>query len=178
MAAREAIEYTEHYAAVMKAMTRHGILIGTYDSAGKANIMTIGWGSIGSIWGVPLWTILVRPSRYSYRGIEHTGCFTVNVPGEDMGMACVTAGSRSGRDIDKFAELGLEPEKAATVLAPVVPGCPVVYECQVVHSNDVVPSKLADEIVAGNYVDGDFHRVYFGKILAAFADPNAADLLE
>ena len=176
--ARKRIEYTDHYGAVVNAMTRHGLLLGSYDSAGKPNVMTIGWGSVGHIWGVPLWTVLVRPSRYTYRCIEHTGCFTVNVPAEDLGFACAAAGSRSGRDIDKFAEIGLTPEKAETVLAPTVAKCPVIYECQVVHSNDVIPAKLADEILAGNYVDGDFHRVYFGKILAAFAEPNAAELLQ
>jgi len=178
MADKRRIEYTEHFRAVMNAMTRHGLLLGTYDAAGKPNVMTIGWGTIGNIWGVPLWTVLVRPSRYTHRCIEHTGCFTINVPTEEMGMACVTAGSCSGRDTDKFAEMGLRPGKAATVLAPVVEECPVIYECQVVHSNDVIPSKLADEILSGAYQDGDFHRVYFAKILAAFASPDAAKLLE
>ncbi len=175
--AKEKIDYTDLYPQVMSAMTSHGLLLGSYDPAGKPNIMTIGWGAIGSTWGKPVWTVLVRPSRYTYQCIEHTGCFTVNVPGEDLGMACASCGSKSGRDSDKFVECGLTAEKATSVLAPVVVECPVVYECQVVHSNDVIPAKLADEILAGNYVDGDFHRVYYGQILAVRAEPNAAELL-
>ena len=175
--ARQKIDCTEHYRAVIQALTSRGLLLGSYDASGKPNVMTIGWGSLGSIWGVPLWTVLVRPSRYSYQCIEHTGCFTVNVPTAAMAAACATCGSTSGRDTDKFADCGLTAEKSGVVLAPGVAECPICYHCQVVHSNDVIPAKLADEILSGPYVDGDFHRVYFGEILACLAEPNAAELL-
>ena len=171
------MEYTEHYAEVLRIMRGRGLLLGSYNSAGKANLMTIGWGSMGSIWGIPLWIVLVRPSRYTYACIEHSGCFTVNVPPERLSMACAECGSKSGRDTDKFTACRLTARKAATVLAPTVAECPIVYECQVVHSNDVLPAKLADEILSGSYISGDFHRVYFGKILAAWAEPDALELL-
>ncbi len=176
--AKQDIDFTEHYGAVMRKLTSDGLLLGSYDAAGTPNIMTIGWGSVGSIWGIPCWIVLVRPSRHTYQGIEHGGVFSVNVPTADMSAACATCGTLSGRDIDKFAECGLTQEKGQAVLAPAVAECPIVYECQVVHSNDVLPKKLADEILSGSYVDGDFHRVYFGKILAAHAEPNAAELLK
>jgi flavin reductase (DIM6/NTAB) family NADH-FMN oxidoreductase RutF len=175
--AKHKMDFTEHFQDVMKAMTSRGLLVGSYDAAGKANLMTIGWGSVGSIWGIPVWTVLVRPSRYTYTCIEHSGCFTVNVPGEKLSMACASCGSNSGRTVDKFAECHLTAEKAQTVLAPIVVECPIVYECQVVHSNDVLPAKLASEIISGAYVDGDFHRIYFGKILSARCEKDAAKLL-
>jgi len=175
--AKERIEYFRHYGEVMGALTGHGLLLGSFDAAGKANLMTIGWGAIGSIWGIPVWTVLVRPSRYTFQCIDHSGCFTVNVPSAAMGMACAVCGSRSGRDVDKFAECGLTFERAETVLAPTVAECPIVFECQIVHSNDVLPEKLADEILSGAYVDGDYHRIFYGKILSARAEPDAAELL-
>jgi flavin reductase (DIM6/NTAB) family NADH-FMN oxidoreductase RutF len=162
---------------VLKILTGRGLLVGSYDAAGKANLMTIGWGSIGNIWGVPLWIVLVRPSRYTYQCIEHSGCFTVNVPPEGLSMACAVCGSQSGRDADKFAACKLTAARGVHVLAPTVEECPIIYECQVVHSNDVVPAKLIHEIRSGMYISGDFHRVYFGKILAAYAAPDAAELL-
>ena len=168
------LDYARHFEAVMRIMTGRGLLVGSYDAAGKANLMTIGWGSLGSIWGLPMWVVLVRPSRYTYQCIEHSGCFTVNVPTEAQGQACALCGTRSGRDIDKFAACKLTVEKSAHVLAPRAAECPLAYDCQVVHSNDVVPKKLADEILSGAYVDGDFHRVYFGRILAVRAWPDAA----
>jgi len=173
---RHPIEYTDHYAAVMRALTSHGLLLGSYDAAGHPNLMTIGWGSIGRIWGEPVWTVLVRPSRYTCRCIEHTGCFTVNVPTEAMGMACVKAGSHSGRGEDSFAAAGLTAEKSGTVLAPLVAECPIVYECQVVHASDVQPNKMAGDL-RGLYVDEESHRIYYGKILAARASNDADKLL-
>ena len=174
---RKTIEPTEHFAAVMKIMTSRGLLIGAYDAARKPNLMTIGWGTIGAIWGKPVWVVLVRPSRYTYHCIEKQGCFTVNVPTEAMAGACALCGSRSGRDTDKFAACGLTVEKAETVDAPAVAECPIIYECRVVHSNDVLPPRLAEEIRTGAYKSGDFHRIYWGEILAARAAPGAAKLL-
>ncbi len=176
--ARQKIEIAQHYDAVIEALTSGGLLMGSYDGAGKANIMTIGWGALGEIWGMEIWIVLVRPSRYTYECVEHSGCFTVNVPSRSMGAVCATCGSKSGRDIDKFSECSLTEVKSASVGAPIVDECPIVYECTVVHSNDVLPDKLASEILTGPYVGGDFHRVYFGKVLAASAEPNAVELLK
>lgn len=172
------IDYTKHYSAVMNTMTKRGLLLCSYDAKGKPNAMTIGWGAIGSIWGVPAWIVLVRPSRYTFECIEHTGCFTVNAPPEDLSSACAICGSRTGRDEDKLAAAELTSRKAQHVLAPLIDGCPVVYECQVVHSNDILPTKLSDEILTGAYVDGDYHRIYFGKILNAMASDEASELLK
>lgn len=169
--------YTQFYPEMITALSSRGLLLGSYDAEKKPNLMTIGWGSVGVMWGEPIWTVLVRPSRHTYHCIEHTGCFTVNVPGDDLSMACAVCGSKSGRQIDKFTECNLTVEQAANVLAPIVAECPLVYECQVVHRNDVLPEKLADEILTGTYVDGDYHRVYHGKILSCRAAENTADLL-
>jgi hypothetical protein len=38
----------------------------------------------------------------------------------------------------------------------------------------VVPGALVQAILDDAYVQGDFHRVYFGEILAAYADEDAA----
>jgi flavin reductase (DIM6/NTAB) family NADH-FMN oxidoreductase RutF len=170
------VDYAACYDLVMKAMTSRGLLLGSYDPAGKPNIMTIGWGAIGSIWGLPVWIVLVRPSRYSFACLEHTQSFSVNVPTEAMRDACAVCGTRSGRDTDKFALTGLEAQKGLNVLAPTVAQCPIVYECHVVHSSDVLPAKLTDEI-RGAYMNQDYHRIYYGKILSSRASSDAAELL-
>jgi flavin reductase (DIM6/NTAB) family NADH-FMN oxidoreductase RutF len=175
--AKNKMAYTEYYADVVKVLTSRGLLLGAYDAAGKANLMTIGWGALGAVWGKPLWVVLVRPSRYTYKCIEAGGCFTVNVPSAAMAEACEVCGSQSGRTIDKFAVCRLTAERATTVQAPAVVECPIVYECKVVHSNDVLEQRLVREIVDGAYPGGDFHRVYWGEILAAQAEPKAAKLL-
>ena len=174
---RQLVPYTENFQPVMDSMTNQGLLLGSYDADGRANIMAIGWGAVGSIWSMPVWTVLVRPSRYTHECIEHSGGFTVNVLPAKYKAECLLCGSKSGRDTDKFAATHLTAEPAGTVSAPVVAECPIVYECKVVHCNDLRPDAIAEDIPAGLYTDGDYHRVYWGKIMATLAEPDAAALL-
>ncbi len=46
----------------------------------ELNTMTIGWGSIGFIWGKPIFTALVRYSRHTYELVEQTDEFTISFP--------------------------------------------------------------------------------------------------
>ena len=45
----------------------------------KSNVMTIGWGLIGQLWGKPCFMVAVRPSRYTFKFMEESGEFTVLV---------------------------------------------------------------------------------------------------
>ncbi len=73
-------------------------------------------------------------------------------------------------------ELATAP--AQKVSAPIVEQGVIHYECRVVHKNDVLPEFLAEEIRTTAYPQGNFHRVYFGKVMAAYASPNAAERLQ
>ena len=174
---RKKIAFTDHYECVMEVLRSRGLLLGAYDASGRANAMAIGWGSLGSIWSMPMWIVLVRPSRYTYECIEHSNCFTVNVASAALEPAVNICGTKSGRDGDKLTEAGLTAEKGSSVLAPTIAQCPIVYECQVMHRNDVLPDELVRELQEGPYANGDYHRVYFGQILAASAAEDAAKLL-
>ena len=46
------------------------------------------------------------------------------------------------------------------------------YECRVVHANDLVPKALAPSLARSSYPRGDYHRFYFGEILAVSAESN------
>jgi flavin reductase (DIM6/NTAB) family NADH-FMN oxidoreductase RutF len=171
------VRHTEHFSEVLDALTSRGLLLGAHASGGKPNLMTIGWGTIGAVWGMPIWIVLVRPSRHTFGLIERSGCFTVNVPPASLAAACDLCGTRSGRDVDKFKTFGLTPEQGLRVAAPTVAECPIVYECRTVHTNDVLESRLAKEILSTAYPRGDFHRVYWGEIVETLASPDAAKLL-
>ncbi len=165
---------TTYFEQVMRWLTDTGLLLVSKDAKGKPNAMTIGWGALGSIWGKPLWIVLVRPSRHTYHCIEHTGDFTVNVPTNTMKAAVSFCGTKSGRDCDKFAAMNLTAVPGRVVNVPIIEQCAIHYECRVVHHNDVLPSELAKDIQTGAYKSGDYHRVYYGEILACYADDTAA----
>jgi flavin reductase (DIM6/NTAB) family NADH-FMN oxidoreductase RutF len=165
------VGYANFFSQTCAALAGDGVLIVTQGPAGRPNIMTIGWGSIGVIWGKPIFTILVRPSRYTYELLEQRGEFTVNVPTPALRKATVVCGSQSGRNTDKFAACELSPLASLIVAPPLIRECAIHYECRVVHRNNVIPNALADQIVTGYYARGDFHRVYFGEIVRSCIDP-------
>ena len=147
-------------------MANEGILLAALNATGTLNPMTIGWGVFGWVWGLPVFTVLVRPSRHTYSCIEATGEFTVNVQrGDRKDIPCL-CGTVSGRDRDKMAELGLTVLPSRCIACPGIAECSIVFECKVIHRNDVLPPQLTDDIRNLYYPKGDFHRVYFGRIMA------------
>ena len=59
--AKVEIDHTQFFDKTVKVMTKTGLLRVSLDADGKANPMTIGWGTLGSVWGKPLFVVLVRP---------------------------------------------------------------------------------------------------------------------
>ncbi len=61
--------------------------------------------------------------------------FVINLTTEKLAYATDYCGVRSGKDVDKFKELHLTPEKAEYVSAPLIAESPVNIECKVVKKN-------------------------------------------
>jgi flavin reductase (DIM6/NTAB) family NADH-FMN oxidoreductase RutF len=150
------------------AALREGAFLTAGDSAAR-NVMTIAWGSIGFMWGKPVFTVLVRPSRYTHKFMEG-GEFTVSLPLGGMRDALALCGSKSGRDVDKVKAAGLTLQAARKVATPVVAGCGLYYECRVVYKYELTPARLDRGLDAACYKDGDYHTVYVGEIVAAYAE--------
>ena len=172
--AKAQVQYTDYFAQTIQRMREDGLLLVTMGTGGKANVMTIGWGTMGSIWARPVFIVLVRPSRHTYSQLEQVGDFTVNVPPRELAAAVSHCGTVSGRDHDKLYEMHLTPIPSREVRPPIIQECVVHYECRTLHRNDVAPEALAQAVREEAYPGGDFHRVYFGEIVAAYADEDAA----
>jgi flavin reductase (DIM6/NTAB) family NADH-FMN oxidoreductase RutF len=168
------IRYTDCLPALFEHMAKEGVLLASLDSQGKANVMTIGWGTVGVIWGRPVFSVLVRPSRYTYECIENTGDFTVNLQSAGARHAAELCGTVSGRDRDKLAELNWTTLPSASIATPIIAQCVLHYECRVIAKSDIHPDALAPAMVGNFYRKGDFHRVYYGEILRVTADEDFA----
>lgn len=171
------VRYTDLFAQTIQRMREDGLLLATLGADGKPNVMTIGWGLMGSIWSRPVFIALVRPSRHTYSRLEQVSDFTVNVPPPELAAAVSHCGTVSGRDHDKFQEMRLTPIPSREVRPPIIKECVVHYECRTLHRNDVVPDALVEAVCEEFYATGDFHRVYFGEIVAAYADEDAVQRL-
>ncbi len=171
--AKVEVSYTDYLKETNKMLGHGGLLLASADAQGNPNVMTIGWGTVGIIWRKPIFIVLVRPSRYTYDLIEITGDFTVNVPTPELAEKVLYFGTVSGRDQDKFKVQGLTATPGKKIKSPIVEECAIHYECRVVHKNDVIADELTEEIRNSAYRQGNFHRIYFGEILAVYADVDA-----
>jgi flavin reductase (DIM6/NTAB) family NADH-FMN oxidoreductase RutF len=110
-------------AAMVSCMTEKGV----------PNIITLSW--IGIVCSKPpMLSISVTPERHSHKIIKKAGNFVVNLTGEAQLQATDYCGTHSGRDIDKFAELGLTAVKGSLVSSPMIAECPINLECEIRHS--------------------------------------------
>jgi flavin reductase (DIM6/NTAB) family NADH-FMN oxidoreductase RutF len=71
----------------------------------------------------------IRLNRYSYTCILQTKEFVVNIPTEKILKKVDFCGITSGKEIDKFSEIGLTPLKSLKVKPPLIKECPVNMEC-------------------------------------------------
>lgn len=175
--AKQDIAYDEYFQQVNKILGSTGLFLASGSPDRPTNAMAIGWGILGITWGLPIWAVLVRPSRFTHEIIEEVGDFTVNVPSAALAEAVAYCGSHSGRKEDKLAKLGLTVVSARKVSSGVIEACPIVYECKVVGKSDILPEMLAESVKTGFYPQGDYHRLYFGQVLAAYADKRALEAM-
>jgi flavin reductase (DIM6/NTAB) family NADH-FMN oxidoreductase RutF len=133
---------------------------------GAYNSMTISWGSVGQIWNKPFFHVVVRPSRYTMGFIEKNDSFTLCVFPEPYKKALDLLGSKSGRDGDKIKESGLHPEASAIVSSPGFKEAELVVECRKMYWQDLDSTHFLDSAIESNYPKKDYHRAYFGEILA------------
>ncbi|MBE7055906.1 MAG: flavin reductase family protein [Ruminococcaceae bacterium] len=132
----------------------------------KSNIFTAAWtGTICS--EPPMVYVSIRKSRYSHEIISEKGTYVINMVGKDTVKACDFCGVKSGRDVDKFAHLGLTKEAGPKTGVPMIKECPVNLECKVTQVLELGSHDMFLAEVVGVYVDG--------KLMD---DKNAIDLVK
>lgn len=109
------------------------LLLSTRDAAGRDNIITVSWAGVAST-KPPMVTVSLRKSRHSHAVISSTKEFVVNIPSSRQVDEVELCGTKSGREIDKFATSGFSKEDASVVRAPLILQCPINLECQVKHA--------------------------------------------
>lgn len=127
------------------------VSVGDYDNA---NVITVAWTGIVCS-QPPRMYVSIRHDRFSYDILKRTGEFVVNLTNEQLLAACDYCGIRSGRDKDKFAEMGFTKEKADHVATPMIAESPVTIEC-----------KVFEVLNLGS------HDMFLADILAVHVDEN------
>lgn len=139
------------------------VLVSCGDSE-EYNLITVAW--TGTICSDPaMCYISVRKERHSHALLMRTGEFVINLTTRKLARATDWCGVRSGRDYDKFKEMGLTAAPARHVGVPLVAESPVNIECKVkqvleLGSHDMFIAEVVGVEVDPQYIDpetGKFH---------------------
>ncbi|MCU0472285.1 MAG: flavin reductase family protein [Bacteroidales bacterium] len=133
------------------------VMVSCGSEPSEYNIITISWtGTINT--DPAMCYISVRPSRHSYGIIRKNGEFVINLTTKSLVSATDWCGVKSGKDHNKFKEMGLTPVPASKVKAPLIKESPVNIECIV---------KEIKELGS--------HHMFISEVVAINADKNYID---
>jgi flavin reductase (DIM6/NTAB) family NADH-FMN oxidoreductase RutF len=133
---------------------------------GKANYMTAAWATVACM-APPMVCVAINKSRYTLRGIEENGTFSLNVPKAADVVPADYCGIVSGEKEDKSEVWTSFYGKLAT--APLARECPVNIECRLFRTVDCGSHLLVIGEVAEIHADSSC--VTDGKPDLAKVDP-------
>ncbi|MDD5210752.1 MAG: flavin reductase, partial [Elusimicrobiales bacterium] len=121
------------------------------------------------IWGEPILSVLVRPSRHTHAMLKTATHFSVCVPRPgELKKELAFCGAKSGREYDKLRVCGLKLNDGAEKGLKYLDGCALVYQCALHGSAVLKREALAPQALAKYYQPGETpHTVYFGKLIKA-----------
>jgi len=171
------IDVTEYLSPVLKALKK-GVLL-TTKNGDKVNSMTISWGQIGIEWNKLIFTAFVRSGRFTHRQLQQNPEFTININTEGTATKILGyCGTKSGRDVNKIAELQLTTVEGNKVASPAIAELPLTLECKVIYTQaqnreaipEAVRKQFYPENVPGDFhsANADLHTVFYGEIVDAY----------
>lgn len=123
----------------------------------RPNIITLSW--VANVCSKPPTIVAgIRPERHSYEMVKKAQEFVLNIPSTSHLEGTTFAGTKSGRDFDKFAECGFTPVPASKVSAPMIKECPINIECK---TTQIIPLGA--------------HHLFIAEVVAVHIDESALD---
>ena len=174
---KQEIEVFDYAKEIVSAIPK-GVLL-TTKNGDKVNTMTIGWGTLGVEWGLPIFVAFVREGRFTREQLAVSREFTVNIPyGEVDKQILGYCGTKSGRDADKASDLHLTLVESELVKAPGIRELPLTLECRVLYqqlqNKDAVPEFIKEKMYPEDAdssnpgANRDCHIAYYGQIMNAY----------
>ena len=153
------------------AIAKDWMLITAGNEERGYNTMTASWGHLGSIWGhgggLPTSVIFIRPQRFTKEFVDREEYYTLSFFGPEYKKALGYLGSRSGRDEDKIAAVGMTPwfVENTTALAE----ASLVLVCRKLYRAPLLEECFVDKsVVEDCYPKRDLHDMYIGEITKVY----------
>jgi flavin reductase (DIM6/NTAB) family NADH-FMN oxidoreductase RutF len=128
------------------------LMVSCGENPEEYNIATVAWtGTICS--DPPMCYISLRKSRHSHSIISRTREFVLNLTTENLVKQTDWCGVKSGKDVNKFKEMSLTPEKAPNISAPMIKESPLCIECKVIKIKELGTHDMFIANVVGVHAD-------------------------
>lgn len=135
------------------------------------NIMTVGWGYFGVMWGKKVFVAAIRPSRYTDGLVQDNKEFALSVPAAgSFAGELAYVGTKSGRDMDKWEGCGAKKVKAKKVNAYIVEGCKHYFECKVLVKLPLGQENIPEADLRWYPTDNDYHNLYISEIVDSYGE--------
>ena len=131
------------------------VIVSCRDKNGRNNALVVGFTANVSL-EPEMIMVGIMPERFSHHIVKESGSFVINFPKKSFKKEYNFLGSRSGRDLDKFAALNLQWTDAEIIDAPILTDCPVNIECKVIESIKPGTHELFIGKVEKVHVDEEF----------------------
>ena len=129
-------------------------LITSRGKEGEDNIFTAAWVSQVCM-NPPHIGVAIRPTRHSFKLIEESGEFGVNLPLTSQVRETDICGNTSGRELDKWELTGFSRQQPTKTSIPLIRECPVSIECKLTNTVEVGTHVLViGEVVARHEMEG------------------------
>jgi flavin reductase (DIM6/NTAB) family NADH-FMN oxidoreductase RutF len=116
----------------------------------KPNFMTAAWCAIAA-YKPPAISVALRKERYTLKGVEEHGTFSINIPSADLAKKVDYCGIYSDKKRDKSEMFPVFYGVLET--APLIQDCPLSLECKVIHSLDLGSHRLVVGEIVETYID-------------------------
>ena len=136
-------------------------------AGGTVNGMTVAWGGLGVMWGMPCVYYAIRPSRFTHQLTEAGECVSLCALQAAYTEALTYFGTHSGREGDKFKAAGLNP-----ITMPCggvgVSGARLIVTAKKVFSHAISAGEIKNVIYDRWYKDEDLHTMYVAAVQAIY----------
>ncbi len=132
---------------------------GTQEGFTRDNLITVAWAGVVNS-APPMISVSIRPQRHSHAQITQSGAFCLNLIDRALCHAADFCGVKSGRDVDKFAAMGLHARQIEGFPAPALEEAPAFLCCRVrqrlpLGSHDLFLCEVEQVYVRSSLFDPD-----------------------
>jgi flavin reductase (DIM6/NTAB) family NADH-FMN oxidoreductase RutF len=122
--------------AVYQLLEPGPVVLLTTVNRNRPNVMTMSWHTMMEF-EPPLVGCVVSGRNHSFAALRRSKECVIAIPTVELAAKVVQCGNVSGRQVDKFARIGLTAVPASTVRAPLIEECWANLECRVADTRMV-----------------------------------------